>query len=83
MMRHHGYFMDGGGFGIFGILWLVMWLLIIVGGIFLVVYIIRKSSDNQHKNSSNYAMKILQERFARGEIDELEYKEKKRVLEEE
>lgn len=83
-MRHHGYFMDFmGGFGIFSIIWVLMWLTIIIGGIVLIVYLIRKSSDKQYKGTSNDAIQILQERFARGEIDEMEYKEKKRILEEE
>lgn len=85
LMRHHGYFMDNylGGFGIFGIIWIVMCLALVIGGIVLVVYIIRKSNEKQNKGSTHHAIHILQERFARGEIDEMEYKEKKQVLEEE
>lgn len=83
-MRHHGYFMDNfmGSFGIFGIIWAVMWLAIIVGGIILIVYIVRRSNEKD-KGSANHAIRILQERFARGEIDEHEYREKKQILDEE
>jgi len=83
-MRHHGYYMDNfmGNFGFFGILWIIIWLAIIIGGIILVIYILRRGNESK-KGSSLHAIKILQERFARGEIDELEYQEKKRILEEE
>jgi len=84
-MRHHGYMMDNfaGGFGVFSIIWTIMWIALIVGGIILVVYLVKRGSDRPNKGSANHAINILQERFARGEIDEIEYKEKKRVLKEE
>jgi putative membrane protein len=37
----------------------------------------------KHKGDSKSAVEILQERFARGEIDSVEFNERKRVLENE
>jgi|GEM_PF-458010 len=60
-----------GGWGIFGgVFMLLFWALIIV----LAVYLIKHLAGDKKKDTENEAMKILMERYARGEItkEELE-----------
>lgn len=55
-----------------GIFMIVVWALII----FAAVYLIRKLVPTRH----SHALTILQERFARGEIDANEYRERRKEL---
>lgn len=56
-----------------------MW---IIGIIILVaiIWMFTRYSKNQSNTSNNTALKILEERYARGEIDEIEYSSKKSIL---
>ena len=67
---------DGWGFGM-GLVWLVF-LGLIVGGIVLATRGSSGSASDGGRGKS--ALDILDERFARGEIDREEYEERKRVL---
>jgi len=67
------------GLLLFGLAFLIIVILIITG-IFLLI---RYSKKEQQRFSSNRSLEILQERFAKGEIDEDEYRRRKEVLEEE
>lgn len=69
------------GIGIIAGIWIIMMLLIIVGGIFVIVYIVRNNNKRREWSTSASALKILKERFARGEIDIHEYRERKEILE--
>lgn len=69
--------MGGGfGFGIPGIGMLLFWGAIIA----LVVLLSRSFSQSRGESSHKSAREILDERYARGEIDREEYEEKKRAL---
>ncbi|NWG76117.1 MAG: SHOCT domain-containing protein [Rubrivivax sp.] len=71
-----GYGMGGFGFGgIFMILW---WVLIIIGIVALVKWLLGSSASPA--GGSGKALEILKERYARGEIDEQEYRKKKQDL---
>jgi putative membrane protein len=67
-MHHYGTW--GGG-------WLmIFWIVLVIALIFFFVIYSRQS--NQRRNKS--ALDILNERYARGEIDEEEYEKKKKNL---
>lgn len=72
----------GGGMGL---MWL-WWLLILLGGAAIVVGLVRAGlprsggSGGGTEASASTARQILDERFARGEIDEEEYRTRRRVL---
>ena len=75
----------GGGFGM-GWMW-VWWLLITLGVIALVVGLVRAggsrgSGGGGTSGRRSSAREILDERFARGEIDEQEYRARRRELDE-
>lgn len=66
------------GFG-----WLFMmliWLLIIVGIVVIVKWIVSASSAAQAPQKKT-ALDILKERYARGEIDQAEFEQKRRDIE--
>lgn len=59
-------------------------LILIIGLVLLTVWIVRQASSGGYgvssKSSSTYALEILDERFAKGEISKEEYEEKRRDL---
>jgi putative membrane protein len=71
---------DGGWWGFGMMLFSLLFLgLIVVGTIFLV----RSFTDrgqSAHWSGRSRALEILDERFARGEIDQQEYEERRRIL---
>lgn len=69
--------MWGGGYGMMGggLMMLLFWGVIIA----LIFVAVRWFSDKDQQNGSS-ALKILEERFARGEIDEDEFKRRKAAL---
>ncbi len=68
--------LDGHGFG-GGFMWL-FWILLIA----VMVWALRATafSDRKDGGAGKSAMEILQERFARGEIDEEEFERKRKLL---
>jgi putative membrane protein len=59
--------------GMNGLLWFVLVILPWVGIFFLVVYLIVRDEKTMEKASRKSADSILDERYARGEITQLEY----------
>lgn len=75
-----GYGSPGWGTG-FGFMFMILfWVLIIVGIIALVRWLMM-TSGNTSKSPTKTARQILDERYARGEIDREEFEQKKRDLE--
>lgn len=73
---------DGGWWGFGMMLVVLVFLAIIVLG---VVFVVRSFSDEGRTGSrsgGNRALEILNERFARGELDPEEYQERRRILSE-
>lgn len=72
------------GIGVFGIIFAILQLLFWAGIIYLIYRVIKKinlsESPRQFMENQDYSLKILKERFAKGEISEEEYKRMKDVL---
>ena len=75
-----------GGFGLF---WGMLWLLVIVGIVLGMAFLIRGAFARRHHhgcrsgladNENVTALKLLDERYARGEIERDEYLEKRKDL---
>ena len=68
---------DGMFFG-GGLLMWVFWLVVLI----VLIYVLKNifGSGNQN-SSSNEALEILKQRYARGEIDEAEFEQRKKKLE--
>lgn len=71
-----------GGWGMgFGILFMLLfWVLIILGIAGLIRWLMTQSTPSRSSRDKT-PLDILQERYARGEIDREEYEQKKRDLE--
>ena len=79
MMDNVGTFGWGPGFG-----WIVMilfWLLIIAGLIAIVKWLVGTADTSASTPPAKTARQILEERYARGEIDREEFEQKKRDIE--
>lgn len=78
--------MHGGMNSLFGIgpIWLILfWLGLVVLGIYLLVNFVdgnKHPTKNKQDKKQNSSLNILQDRFAKGEITEAEYKHKKNIL---
>jgi putative membrane protein len=69
--------MDGCGGGM--LLWTLLLLLLVVGGVWLAVRAFRDDGGSGADGDSS-ALRILEDRFARGEIDRDEFDERRRTL---
>ncbi|MBT4889431.1 MAG: hypothetical protein HON65_07760 [Rhodospirillales bacterium] len=82
MMSHHGEDM-GWGHMLFGSL---MMILLFGGLLFVIAFAVRWINGNSaiktNLTNERTAMDILNERFARGEIEKEDYEERKRILSE-
>lgn len=74
-MYHHGYFFGPGG----ELYMMLIPLLIIVILVYLGVKVLQKSKPGITA-PTNQGLQILNERFAKGEIEEAEYLQKKALL---
>jgi putative membrane protein len=75
--------MAGGyGMGLFGSIFMIaFWVLILAGVFFLIKWLVRGSSGHVgDARPGSSALEILEERYARGEIDREEFEQKKRDL---
>lgn len=86
MMNDVGNFGMGMGWGMGfggGIFMILFWILIIIGIVALVKWLAVSSGNNVGINAppGKTALEVLQERYARGEIDQEEYQVKKQDLE--
>lgn len=71
----------GWGYGIGGFIWSIVWMAIEIGLIVAAIYlIISLFRGTKNRNKERDAIEILKERYARGEISEEEYLERKNDL---
>ena len=85
----YGWGWDGGGINIFGmVIMMIFWAAVIVGIVWLVVWLVRQPHGGAGGAGTpagggapgESALDILKKRYARGEIDKAEFKEKKKDL---
>ncbi|TGY88632.1 SHOCT domain-containing protein [Marinicauda algicola] len=69
--------MDGWGHGLFGGVWMILFWGVIIAAPALLVWLAVRGSRRGRQQS---AREILEERYARGEIDADEFEERKRNL---
>jgi putative membrane protein len=79
--------MMGGGWGFFGIIWMLVPLLFLGGLVTVIVWAVTQLGSGRQAGGSagvhdQSAEEILRQRFARGEIDTEEYEERRRILNE-
>ncbi len=78
MMDGYGY---GMGYGIWGILGLIFWILVIIGLVLLIKYLWEGGGiGSGAKKEQESALEILKRRYARGDISKEEFEEKKKDL---
>jgi len=72
-------FMSGWGWGgmAFGGIMMLLWFALIIA---VIVFLFRWISGSSQRNSTRDALDILEQRFARGEIDAKELEERRRQL---
>lgn len=69
----------GGGFGMF--FGPVLWIGLIVLVVYLGAGVMRRRRDGADDDGRRAPLEILDERLARGEIDQREYEDRRRTLE--
>ena len=70
----------GMGWGIFGAIHMVLWWVLLVLGSVVLVKWLMTGPPGGKRGSANRALEILEERYARGEINKEEFDTKKRDL---
>ncbi|MBI4743661.1 MAG: SHOCT domain-containing protein [Actinobacteria bacterium] len=79
MMGPYGYgYGITGGIGMF--LMTVFWILILVGGIFILKWIFVDQGRQGQPYKEEDALEVLKKRYAKGEINKEEFEEKKKDL---
>jgi Predicted membrane protein len=76
MMRYGSYGYGMMGFG-WGFIMMAGILIVFILGILALIRFIQRTGPNSSGNMRNTALEILNERYARGEITDEEYKQKK------
>ncbi len=78
MMGWYGGGVGWGGWLLMTLMMLAFWALLIFGG--LAVYRSLRTDDNRSPQGRSDAERLLDERFARGEIDAEDYRERRELL---
>jgi len=75
-------YMNGYWFGFAGLLMLLFWVVVIGGIIWLVLALSRQQRAQSGGAGGGSALRILEERLARGEIDTDEFRTRRAAIEE-
>ena len=70
----------GWGWGILGIVHMLLWWVLIVLGIVVLAKWLFGGGPRRNESAGGRALEILAERYARGEINKDEYEQKRRDL---
>jgi putative membrane protein len=74
---------QGCGMGWFGGIFMILFWVVVIAGIIYAIRHLASGKIGPSERSAGDPLKILQERYARGEIDTEEYEERMKVLENE
>jgi putative membrane protein len=79
---YYGHHMWDGGWGgmVFGPLFMILLLAVLVGVVVLTVRWLGGMPGQHHSPTGKSALDILKERYARGEIDKEDFEERRRTL---
>jgi len=80
MMGYGNDFLYGRHWALGGIWMILWWILIIFALIFFVKWLLRQSHSADKSGPGSSALRILEERYAKGEIDKREFDRKKKEL---
>ncbi len=75
-------YMNGYWFGFGGLLMLLFWIFVIAGIVWLVLALSRQQHVRGGGGGESSALRILEERLARGEIDTEEFRTRRAAIEE-
>lgn len=71
----------GGGWGLFGVLHMLLWwVLIVLGIVVLVKWLVGGGRAGSEGAAGSRALEVLKERYARGEIGKEEFDQKRKDL---
>lgn len=77
MMNYYGYNMMSG----WGIIMMITWVLLIVVIVYVLMKLVQGSNNtDKSQNSRDEALEILKQRYAKGELSDEEYQQKKKIL---
>ena len=76
----YDYWGQGGGNDVWGFIWMLFIMVLIVVGVVVAVRYLSRDSGRRQKGS--VALDLLEKRYAQGEIDKKEFEEKRQALSE-
>lgn len=73
--------MGFGGFGGIGMIFgFIFFILIVIGVVFLIVWLVRRSSYSATDRTGTKSIELLKERYAKGEVTKEQYENMKKDL---
>ncbi len=75
-----GWGWQGGGWSVFGTVFMLLWWALIILGIVMLVRWLAGAGGRRERQVGDRALEILRERYARGEIGKEEFDSRKRDL---
>lgn len=80
MMGDDGFFGWGAGHAAGGLFMILFWVVVIVGAIAVAKWLVVDAGARRERPAAKTPLQVLEERYARGELDREEFLAKKRDL---
>lgn len=81
MMGDYGFFGWGAGHAAGGIFMILFWVVVIVGVVALAKWMFANAAASRESPTAKTPLQVLEERYARGELNREEFLAKKRDME--